>query len=283
MRKVLIYTVHKAASVFLHQVASEVSQELCIDHHSVNSPLYDTIMERSWKGLIEDDTKTGCFGPIRALEAMPNIPDNPDLYAVILHLRDPRDVVTSLFFSYLYSHPRSEGRYNPSADLLKQWEDEGIDAFVIKNIPTFKQRYGELCSSFFGRENVVFLKYEDMVTNYSVWLDQFLSAFSHFPFRSQDSYENTNNVTDMTSLHQKIYEKHKDDFAVSSEDVYAHKRQVMPGDYERKLRRETIVQLNREFRDILDLLQYPYSRTLPIRVAFHRYKASLGKPFGLFR
>ncbi len=262
MKKVLIYTVHKAASMFLHQLASAVSKELGIHHYSINNDHdYDAIMQQSWKNIIEDDANIGCFGPIRALEAMPNIPDNPELYSVILHLRDPRDVITSGFFSWLYSHPRSEGRFNPSAELLKEWEEEGIDNFVMKYTPSLKQRYCDLCSTFFGKANVVFLKYEDMVLNYSVWLDQFLSAFAHFPVKAHDPDKDTNNAKIISSLHHTLYERFKDDFTVESENVYAHKRQVLPGDYARKLGNETVVQINRELRDILDLLQYPYAKS----------------------
>ena len=99
MKKILIYTVHKAASMFLHRVTSETAQELGIDYYSINDDKYfDIIKEQSWLRFIEDETKTGCFGPIRAEEAKPNIPEELDAYSIVLHLRDPRDALTSLLF-----------------------------------------------------------------------------------------------------------------------------------------------------------------------------------------
>ena len=44
---------------------------------------------------------------------------------------------------------------------------------------------------------------------------------------------------------------------VKKEDIYAHKRQVTPGDYKNKLKKETIGILNHEFKNILESLGYP--------------------------
>jgi len=45
-------------------------------------------------------------------------------------------------------------------------------------------------------------------------------------------------------------------FSVKKEDPASHKRQVLPGDHVRKLKRETVAFLNLEFRQILKELNY---------------------------
>lgn len=61
----------------------------------------------------------------------------------------------------------------------------------------------------------------------------------------------------MTRLYNKLLRKHRNEFEISKENVYAHKRQVSAGDHKRKLKAETINKLNKEFKEILNLLNYP--------------------------
>ena len=115
MREVLIYTVHKAASMFLHRPKSDVAHELQISHHSTNYDKdHDLIHKESWRAFIQNEPRTGCFGPIRAGTAEPYLPERVDSYRIVLQLRDPRDVLTSVFFSHTYGHPRQSGRFDPT-------------------------------------------------------------------------------------------------------------------------------------------------------------------------
>lgn len=247
MDKILIYTVHKAGSMFLHRITAEAAEAFGLDYYSINKEChYDLIQSNSWNSLTEDDSKTGCFGPIRAGEALPNIPQCLDSYKIILHLRDPRDILTSLFFSCAYSHPRQEGCFDVSDEQRKLWHEEGIDPFVIAKAKNWKARYEQLCQALLGHENTVLIKYEDMVTDYQKWLEAYLSVF-HNGAASQPS---------LGSIHDDLYHKHKDEFHVSSEDIFRHKRQVTPGDHQHKLAPETIECLNHTFSDILRLLHY---------------------------
>jgi len=245
--KILVYTIHKAGSMFLHKITSEASEAFGLDYYSINKEChYDLIKQNGWNCLIEDASKTGCFGPIRVGEALPNIPSELGAYTIILHLRDPRDILTSAFFSCVYSHPRQEGRFNISDEQRGHLQERGIDAFVIERTPNLKSRYETLCNALFGKDNVRCIKYEDMVTDYKHWLEEYLSAFRHLA-RSQTSF---------SGIVDDLYNRHKDEFNVDSEDIFRHKRQVTPGDHKQKLTPQTIEWLNREFDNILRLLQY---------------------------
>lgn len=260
MKSILVYTVHKAASMFLHRISEDVSTEFGIPHYSPNATgdahYYDEIKRVTWKAFIEEPSHQGCFGPIRAGVADPTIPDGLAAYSVILHLRDPRDVLTSLYYSHVYSHRRKEGRFNPSDEQRKQWEEEGVDAYALKNVAIYKSRYETLLSALLGKENVVLLKYEDMVTDYSTWLRRFLSGFAHLPLPPKRTLGIFTSPNTLESVHERLYKKHRNDFVPPEEDVHKHIRQLMPGDHERKLTPETIAVLNTELGDTLRLLDY---------------------------
>jgi len=278
-KPVLIYTTHKAASMFLHNLTEEIARELDMNYYSIN-PTSDTdvsmfkeIMELSWKEFIQkylaQSEKRACFGTIRTGEARPSIPDNIANYSVILHLRDPRDVLTSLFFSHTFSHKVHPDVFNPGKDLRKKWANRGIDDFVIKNSDNFLDHYEYGITNLLGRDNVIFLKYEDMVADYHTWLTKFLSAFTA-PDEGSSVDEPRGGITTLLeklrgkkgtaspfhTLHQKLYAAHKDDFSVNDEDIYRHRRQILPGDHQRKLQPETIALLNEKFSHVLDALGY---------------------------
>jgi hypothetical protein len=257
MKSVLIYTVHKAASMFLHQLTAEVAEEPGIRYYSINNDRhFDAIKSESWKRFIENENRTGCFGPIRAGAAEPCIPDDLQSYRVVLHLRDPRDVLTSLFYSHVYSHARAPGRFNPGNEQRKRWEREGIDRFVLEKAPATLDAYRELCAQLVGKGNVRFLKYETLVSDYSKWLDAYLSAFAHFDPPARKFLHVIRYSTTFSRLRDRLYRKHRREFSVSTENVRKHKRQITPGDHRRKLSARTIQQLDYLFRDVLETLEY---------------------------
>ncbi|MGB3496296.1 MAG: sulfotransferase domain-containing protein [Elainellaceae cyanobacterium] len=154
----------------------DISTETNVPYYSINKPEFqDTINNSSWKKFIESKPGHGYFGPIRSREAMPIFPEKINEYSVILHLRDPRDVLVSLFFSYTYSHTRGKG-FNVQEVQRQQWQQDGIDLFVVEYLDNFKERYLLLIDKLLLLNNVTLLKYEDMVTDYAKWLESFLDS-----------------------------------------------------------------------------------------------------------
>lgn len=176
---------------------------------------------------------SGCIGPIRRPIEIPN----PSQYRIILHLRDPRDVLTSLFFSHCYSHFGWENREQERAE----WIQAGIDKFVLDKSYDYAARYDAYCNDFFGKPNVTFLTYEEMVRSFETWLAKFL-----VPFPRPQSDQITKNIVS----------QYKDAFRVSSEDITQHKRKVTPGDHREKLQPATIHALNQIFSHSLEKLGY---------------------------
>jgi hypothetical protein len=244
--------------MFLYQLTNDFSKIFGFDYYSINKDEYhDQIKSLSWKKFIEEKSNNkSCFGPIRAGGAEPTIPKDLESYSIVLHLRDPRDVLVSLFYSYTYSHPRRPERFNPSDKERFGWEEGGINAFVIEKAPEYKKRYQSLTSTLFEKKNVVFIRYEEMVSDYGTWLKKFLSAFSHFSVPPKRTLRPFKRRTSLADIQQKFLKKYKKKFTVSSEDIYRHKRQIAPGDHKRKLKEDTIKRLTFEFKDILKLLNY---------------------------
>jgi hypothetical protein len=205
---------------------------------------YQEVKELSWNGFIQKSLsqaeKRACFSPIRSYEAMPSIPEGIEDYSIILHLRDPRDVLVSSFFSNAFSHPVNPAIFNPGEAARQEWIEQGIDAFVIGQSPSVVDRYNYVIDNLLGRENVLFLKYEEMALNYQEWLAKFLSVFiAPEPDAATETpqkglltlleklllfqREARSPVPTFSTLYQALFEAHKADFQVEDEDVYRQK------------------------------------------------------------
>jgi len=140
MKSVILYTLHKAGSTFINGLLDQICRRLQIEHHTENDDHYfQQITEASWKSYIENVSNTACFGPVRALTQTPVFPDNLDEHTVLLHLRDPRDILTSDFFSKAFSHRVQVGRFDISLN-FPAWLDQVLEAFKPIKIPANKKR-----------------------------------------------------------------------------------------------------------------------------------------------
>ena len=185
--------------------------------------------------------KTNVVGLIPAVENMPS----GSSYR-------PGDVLTSMYFSFVYSHTRSANVFDPADEQVEQWESEGIDKFVLSFAEDRFDRFRRLCSALIDKPNVILLKYEDMVTHFPEWLHQFLRVF----YQLDLSEQNFTVPEKFIGYHRQLYEIHKNDFTREEENIKLHIRQITPGDHKRKLTPETIEQLNHIGRDVLELLNY---------------------------
>ena len=110
---------------------------------------------------------------------------------------------------------------------------------MLASAPVFRKTYTSYCHEVLGQPNSLLVKYEDMIRDFPAWLNQILAFWGAQAKKSV--------------VAAVIREA---DFAVSHEDPHAHKRQVQPGDHQRKLQPETIRALNETFAEVLDALGY---------------------------
>jgi len=249
MSSVILYTVHKAGSTFVNGLLAQICRRLEIEHHTENDARYEMLnASTSWKQHIEGNAGTGCFGPIRAAAKLPIFPDNLDDHSILLHLRDPRDVVTSMYFSKAYSHQVQSGVFEITPEQREQLREDGIDRFVIRSAQRLRPRYDELYDTLNGRPNVTIVHYEDMVLNFPAWLDQVLAAFESIrvPAKKVRNLFLPQSVRRMGLRHH-LLKSNRSAFDVSQENVFSHKRKVTPGDHREKLEPATIAELNEIF------------------------------------
>jgi len=246
MKKILVYTLHKAASMFIYRLNEEIAEQTGVSTCSINNANQQKdIVKNGWKSVFDDYGHCAIFSPIRIGEAQPNIPDNPDEHVIIIHSRDPRDVMTSMFFSSAYSHPTSKRGFNAGQEQRQQWIDEGIDKFVLKSLPGWKNRYDQLLQLVHSQPHCNLVKYEDMVLRFDLWLMQYLMGFKHLV-----------PAENIRPLFTHCLDKFRSEFVILPEDVYRHKRKMVPGDHKEKLAPETIAIIKEAFGPTLENLGY---------------------------
>lgn len=155
-----------------------------------------------------------------------------DGHKIILVLRDPRDVLVSHYFSTRFSHPTQ----NMDFHVLKEKAGHmSIDEYALFMAGDFRERY-ENYFGFIGKPNVLFLRYEDMIAG-------------------PEAFEGR--LRDFLQMQVKKGEiVGPSDFVLDKEDPKAHKRHVKAGDHQRKLKPETIAELNRIFASVLETFGY---------------------------
>jgi len=255
-KNVIVFTTHKAGSMLLHRVLQDVCEKNNIPYYSPNQePDKQLPFDRIFNGEDFIAERTGCFGPLRFF-----VPSTAlESANIILHLRDPRDVLTSMFFSYCFMHP---GEIEANTGYRKEVAEAGIDKFVLdmsdENFTRYRGEYGtgSRYSRYIGnirdryityfreiirKPNAVLISYEEMVVNFGSWLRKFLAAFE---------------LADADETYRRVASRHAKTVKPSGEDIWSHKRKVTPGDYKEKLRPETISELNRRFSEVLGALGY---------------------------
>lgn len=233
-RRILVFTVHKAASLGVHEVLRKISKKEGWPFYSPNARKPNLIEPKEpgdAQFFRQLEGKTGLAGPIRMPVALAGKAASDRL---ILHLRDPRDVLVSMFYSWSYSHPGVDENYRASL------REKGIDNFVRQNSAGLKEKYALYVRDYLSLPATVLLKYEDFVLNRPVWVNALLTACDIDP-------------------DQRYYQRlAKDNPAakVRQEDKFSHIRKAAPGDHEEKLKEETIATLNGDWKEILKTLGY---------------------------
>ena len=254
-RRVVAFTVHKAGSMVLHRVLRDICEHNAIEYHSENGPSPKFPPRKIFAGADYIAKHTGCFGPIRFFVPSRALGDA----RILLHLRDPRDVLTSMFFSYCFMH---RGPVPGNSGYRKEVAERGIDHFVLdmsseaaaryegdygtgrpylEHIGNMAARYNRYLREVIGRPNALVISYEEMVLDFPSWLRRVVSRFE---------------LADAEATYRIVSERYAESVKPQSEDIFSHKRKVVPGDYREKLQPATIAELNRRFSDVLDALGY---------------------------
>lgn len=246
-QSILYFGVHRSGTCQAGKILSLLAQSQGMTHIDYDGYVWSFGKYDEWPGWRRAAYKNrGYFlGPLRHFnEAGPFITLGE--YQIILQLRDPRDVLVSRYFSEAYGHPP---RPNADSAYMKFYFDRRerlrrmtIDEFVLEEMEyVCSNDYMPYCENLLNKPNVLFLEYEEMVTDFTEWLNKVI-RFLDFDVGQK--------------MRDSLIQKGKVLLTVKEENIYAHCRQIKPGDHRRKLKKETIDVLTNKFQKTLDLLGY---------------------------
>lgn len=232
----LTFTFHKAGSMALHRYLGWLADVTGLPHHSPNNR-----KEEPAKGifLIAPEPRQndpdwwyttgrrldGLVGPIRRPVVLP--PGLDARGAIVV--RDPRDTLTSMYYSFTFSHG--------GIDEMKRRQRiaMGIDRFVLQRLPDLKERLVAYRAMLGAQPGWPLLRYEDMVLRFDVWLAQLLDGFGLKPDPAAVATFAAATAAEYKSLISQRLQKERPGH---------HIRTVAPGDHLKKLAPETIATID---------------------------------------
>lgn len=155
----------------------------------------------------------------------------------VLLVRDPRDMLTSQYFSLKFSHTTGRGNEAVAAARSQLAEVE-IDDFVLRNSKNGLRWFSSYERGLVG-SNLMLRRYEDII-------------FDKLRFFGEVCRHLSLDVREQRLA--RVAEKF--DVRPAQEDPYKHVRQVTPGDHRAKLKPETIEQLNDIFSAVIRRYDY---------------------------
>lgn len=231
---VLLFTLHKVASTFTNQLLAEINSEsLQLRRMDWDKYVYNMV-PRDTSGWIATRAESlfepegYCYGVFRGPLPIPEI----DRYRVLMILRDPRDILTSYYFSEATSHaePLDKRRLKEFRDRRALVQAMTIDEYVLDKAPELEGLLdGYMTLS--EQAGVQPLTYELMMNDW----DQFMLRVGEVL-----------NVTIEESLRERLREKGQIGVEHSG-DESQHRRKGTPGDHRHKLQPETVDALTARF------------------------------------
>ena len=174
------------------------------------------------------------------VEGIPNL----EAYRTVIMIRDPRDVLVSGYYSYAYSHQMP--KTNAKMDEFEEWrefvQNLTIDEYALEISQNLRERLQKYLAVTAVHPQVCVLKYEEMIGDFSTWLDHLL-AYCQLEISA--------------GLHQELLNEARRSSHKKQEEVSQHRRQVTPGEHQQKLKPETVDYLNNYLADVLEGFGYP--------------------------
>jgi hypothetical protein len=241
---VLFFTTAKCASRFIPQAMRLVnSKHMKLRQVNVARYMYiryaDDIDTRLSEARDRLFRPTGfLYAPLRAYVPVRDL----DRYRVILMLRDPRDVIVSLYYSMAFSHPaplNAERRARFVAN-RERVVSLSVNEYAREMLEGAKSVYSTYCDNLLGRENVTFLRFEEMITDFDGWAHRLGRGLG----------------VQLSGPERKELRRIAKIDVPKTGDVHQHIRQSTPGEYRDKLDEETIARLDSALAPILGALGY---------------------------
>jgi len=241
-KSVISTSMHKTGSTIADMIITDIlaTKGMELDRIALQVPVSPLSEAEIFKNYQTQMKETGVY---YGIARGPYVSDMPilDKLKVIVQVRDPRDCLTSAYFSFKKSHvpPKDPEKLKQFMERRKKLETLDINQYALQESGGYKTRLRILRELVQRHDDVLVLKYEDMVERTEQWLEQ-IAKFVGQPIT--------------LALRDKL--AGKIDFAVDQEDISKHKRQVSPGDHKRKLSEKTIRQISDKMTDEMAFFGY---------------------------
>lgn len=223
--------------MFMYQVFHRLSRAKRLPYYSPNHT------EPTDHLVTPDIDHSFCFGPVRNFRF-----DTPEIDPSvstkrIFQIRDPRDILCSEYYSFGWNHTEKDFT-SKAKETREKIRNQTIDEYLLEEEgATYRlgRRLKPLLRNL-DLPNVTLVTYEQMVCDFPGWLRKVIE-----PFEFNSIHK---------SLLLKIFSiKYKNEFRPGPSS--SHKRNVEPGEHQRKLQPETIAELNRRLGPYLKAAGYP--------------------------
>lgn len=235
IRGVDVHAVHKSATMFLFQFFKQFSEKHGFQFFSENNEPANV------EKLLASNQKNFCRCPIRNFETIESRFDYPTECHRIFHIRDPRDILVSEYFSFGWIHPT---RGSDLGQTRKSLQKMSIDDYVLHHCTQrefpLEKKYSSLVERVLHPDLETVVTYETMVTNFPKWLSQVVPVFG---------------IRHSKWAVMQLAWRYRNEFRIKQETM-THKRCITPGDHRRKLKPATIEALNLRFETILTKFGY---------------------------
>ena len=246
IKSVFFMSVHKSGSTLLNNVVKELCSCLEYSFVDIQSHFFNTGIPDN---NIPDHTseifkKNGyVYSGFRYFPHQYEIEPLDDCKLILL-LRDPRDAVVSQYFSITKSHPMPGSAhggelYDHMKEMRKNFSEMDIDEFCLQEIQGFVKKLEVYDSLMRTHNDYRLFQYEEVIYLKKKWILNMLN-FLGWKMGHGDALR---------------FARKYDQFP-SKEDANAHIRQVHPGNFRTKLKKETIAEINNKYRDVLMRFHY---------------------------
>ena len=173
--------------------------------------------------------------PVRSARFLPETLKSSDV-SIIVHLRDPRDMLVSSYFSVAFSHPKGPS-LKISDENRQKLRDTSIDEYVLKQRKRLQNIFEDFMELSRKRSDLLLVTYEEMVCDFPNYVHK---IGEHIGLTDQQQ--------------ELLINQFSDEFIIEEENHENHKRRVIPGDHREKLQESTTTELTEAFASHLDWL-----------------------------
>lgn len=230
-----VHALHKSATMFLFKFFRELSTRYRFDFYSENNET------PNGDGPPKNARENFCRCPVRTFETdQLNCPEGATRRR-IFHVRDPRDILVSEYFSLAWIHPTEGSQLEQRRQSLQAMS---IDQYVLQQSSLsswpLEEKFEPLITRELNPETETVVTYEELVTDFPRWAEKVTPHFGvRFP----------------RLVAMRLGWRYRNEFKSNSESM-THKRRITPGDHREKLQLSTIKKLNDRFE--VPLKQFGY-------------------------